>query len=81
MNDTYGHAGGDKVLLAFAHLLQQSLRQTDFTGRYGGEEFMLMLPDMQKPLAIAGLNAIREALAILSLSKMASSLKWRSAAV
>ncbi|MGI2100559.1 diguanylate cyclase [Shewanella oncorhynchi] len=60
VNDTYGHSGGDKVLLAFAHLLQQSLRQTDFTGRYGGEEFMLVLPDMQKPLAIAKLNAIRE---------------------
>lgn len=60
VNDTYGHAGGDKVLLAFAHLLQQSLRQTDFTGRYGGEEFMLVLPDMQKPLVIAKLNAIRE---------------------
>ena len=60
VNDTYGHSGGDKVLLAFAHQLQQSLRQTDFTGRYGGEEFMLVLPDMQKPLAIAKLNAIRE---------------------
>ena len=62
VNDTYGHSAGDKVLLAFAHLLQQSLRQTDFMGRYGGEEFMLVLPDLPAPQAIAKLNAIRESI-------------------
>ncbi|QYJ80385.1 diguanylate cyclase [Shewanella acanthi] len=60
VNDTYGHAGGDKVLLAFSHLLQQSLKQTDFVGRYGGEEFMLVLPDITEEQAIKKLNAIRE---------------------
>ncbi|MCH1930151.1 diguanylate cyclase [Shewanella sp. A25] len=60
VNDTYGHAGGDKVLLAFSHLLQQSLKGSDFVGRYGGEEFMLVLPDISEEQAINRLNAIRE---------------------
>lgn len=44
VNDTYGHSTGDKVLKAIAHLLRQRLRKTDAIGRYGGEEFMVILP-------------------------------------
>lgn len=44
INDTYGHAAGDQVLLTLARLLQQRLRQTDVIGRYGGEEFIILLP-------------------------------------
>ena len=44
VNDRYGHQVGDRVLADTAHLLQRSLRQTDFAGRYGGEEFLLVLP-------------------------------------
>jgi diguanylate cyclase (GGDEF)-like protein len=44
VNDTYGHAAGDKVLQAFAEACQDTVRSTDLAGRYGGEEFVLLLP-------------------------------------
>lgn len=43
INDTYGHSTGDTVLLQFANLLRGRLRKTDIAGRYGGEEFAVIL--------------------------------------
>ena len=43
VNDTYGHMAGDKVIQHISHLLKQSLRETDCAGRYGGEEFSVVL--------------------------------------
>ena len=40
VNDTYGHAVGDQVILALSRVLQQRLRNSDVVGRYGGEEFV-----------------------------------------
>ena len=45
VNDTHGHATGDVVITALATLLRKRIRKTDRAGRYGGEEFMLVLPD------------------------------------
>lgn len=45
VNDTYGHIGGDKVLVSLGQLLQQSIRETDYVGRYGGEEFLVIFSD------------------------------------
>ena len=45
INDTYGHQAGDKVLIAFTGLLQEMLRETDVIGRFGGEEFIVVLPE------------------------------------
>ena len=45
INDNYGHAGGDRVLQAVSEILKNSLRKTDIVGRYGGDEFMLILPE------------------------------------
>ena len=44
VNDRYGHPSGDAVLREFAALLQESLRDIDLAGRWGGEEFLLILP-------------------------------------
>jgi len=44
INDTYGHQAGDSVLQSAAHLLLAQVRTTDMVGRYGGEEFLLILP-------------------------------------
>lgn len=45
INDTYGHNSGDAVLRQVADLIVGSVRDTDLVGRYGGEEFMLILPE------------------------------------
>lgn len=45
INDTYGHAAGDAALQAVSEALKTSLRKTDILGRYGGDEFMIILPE------------------------------------
>ncbi len=45
VNDTYGHQAGDAILKQFAKLLQYSFRKTDILGRWGGEEFIVILPN------------------------------------
>src|SRR5207244_6082890 len=44
VNDRYGHPAGDSLLRDFASLLQETLRDVDLAGRWGGEEFLLILP-------------------------------------
>ena len=44
LNDTYGHAAGDKVLRNFADTVEKNLRPWDVLGRFGGEEFLILLP-------------------------------------
>jgi len=47
VNDTYGHAAGDEVLRGVAETIRENLRATDMVGRYGGEEFMLILTETE----------------------------------
>jgi diguanylate cyclase (GGDEF)-like protein len=60
VNDVHGHAAGDKVIKAMAHLLRQRLRKTDSLGRYGGEEFLVILPRCGQLEAQALINNVRE---------------------
>jgi diguanylate cyclase (GGDEF)-like protein/PAS domain S-box-containing protein len=46
INDTFGHAAGDSVLRSISRLLQSSVRSVDSIGRFGGEEFVIVLPEM-----------------------------------
>ncbi len=52
INDTYGHIAGDHVLRTLSNLLRNSLRQNDVIGRYGGEEFLVLLPDTRLEAAM-----------------------------
>lgn len=61
INDGWGHAAGDAVLRHFATLAATGLRAVDVFGRFGGEEFMLILPDTDAPGAAAVAERIRAA--------------------
>ncbi len=59
VNDTYGHAAGDRVLKSLARLLKQRLRETDIVGRYGGEEFAVIMNDTDATSAAKVIDEIR----------------------
>jgi len=59
INDTCGHAAGDHVLQEFARAGREALRETDILGRWGGEEFLLLMPETPVELAVASLERLR----------------------
>lgn len=63
-NDRYGHQAGDEVLLQVSQLLQQQIRSSDLVCRQGGEEFVVVIPDLQSADAIAKADAIRQQIAL-----------------
>jgi len=62
INDAHGHGVGDAVLRALAGCVQRGLRGTDLAGRWGGEEFALMLPDTPAEAALDVMHRLRAAL-------------------
>ncbi len=65
INDSYGHPAGDQVIRNLAWLLRGRLRGSDLIGRYGGEEFIVALPDTDLAGALVQLDRIREDFAVL----------------
>ena len=61
INDTYGHAAGDEVLKTFALNVERHIRSADRFGRYGGEEFLLMLPRTNLDQALILVERVRAA--------------------
>ncbi len=59
INDTYGHAAGDQVLVGLANRLKQRIRDVDIIGRYGGEEIVVVLPETQLPQALRAAERAR----------------------
>jgi diguanylate cyclase (GGDEF)-like protein len=59
INDEYGHLVGDEVLALVGETIKRSIRDTDFAGRYGGEEFLIILPDTDLEKAIVIADRIR----------------------
>ncbi len=63
INDTYGHAFGDRVLSRVASIVRNNLRKSDLPVRYGGEEFLLLLPDSTAEGAVGAAERIRQEIA------------------
>ncbi|MBN0985751.1 GGDEF domain-containing protein [Amphritea pacifica] len=61
INDSYGHQAGDKVLRLVASILTRQCRSTDFVSRYGGEEFVLLMPGTSAEQALTAVDKIRHA--------------------
>ncbi len=60
VNDTYGHPVGDRVIKSVARMLIKRLRQSDLIGRYGGEEFAIILPETELRTALKVIEDIRQ---------------------
>lgn len=67
VNDRYGHAAGDMVLQRVAHIAAAELRKTDLIGRFGGEEFVLLLPDATTATALQVAERVRGAIEVGAL--------------
>ena len=67
VNDRHGHDVGDDVLAAVAHALTATLRASDFVGRQGGEEFLVLLPDTGLDGALVAAENLRAAIAALRI--------------
>ena len=65
VNDTHGHPAGDQVLQALAACFRQNTRGIDVVGRYGGEEFILLLPETLLPEAVQIAERLRLSIAEL----------------
>jgi diguanylate cyclase (GGDEF)-like protein len=63
INDVFGHLVGDEVLKEFSQLIQDGLRESDVLVRYGGEEFVALMPDCEHEEAVRAAERIREATA------------------
>jgi diguanylate cyclase (GGDEF)-like protein len=72
INDTYGHSVGDEVLAAVGATLKSACRESDFVGRAGGEEFLILLPDTSLDMAQHLAEKLRLAIASITVSSVSS---------
>jgi diguanylate cyclase (GGDEF)-like protein/PAS domain S-box-containing protein len=74
VNDRYGHLAGDEVLQAFGDLMKRHARGSDMCCRYGGEEFLLVLPQVAQDVAVERAEQLRSALAAVQVPCGGSSI-------
>jgi diguanylate cyclase (GGDEF)-like protein/PAS domain S-box-containing protein len=80
-NDNYGHDAGDTVLTAFAHLMHGFRVGNDIACRYGGEEFLLVLTDIDAPQALDRLDRFRESVGHMNLQHHGQALPTVSVSI
>ncbi|MDV7340926.1 GGDEF domain-containing protein [Terasakiella sp. A23] len=78
VNDTYGHPAGDQVLREIASIIDDNLRPYDEVFRYGGEEFLVLLPDTQLSKAVPVLTRVHEAINVLTIQTEEAQIKATS---
>ncbi len=75
INDCHGHGVGDEVLQAIARLISGMLRDSDQVARWGGEEFLVMLPNTRPDEAVVVIDRIRQALMRSGVSRTVPDLR------
>ena len=75
VNDTYGHTAGDEVIRKVADVIKANIRTTDLAGRYGGEEFAILLVDTTLQQALCLAERIRQQVAALTVQYNKTTLK------
>jgi diguanylate cyclase (GGDEF)-like protein len=75
INDAFGHPTGDEVLRTFSVTMFANIRGVDRFGRYGGEEFLLILPEMDRDRAVRALDRLRAIIADLEWSAFSPDMK------
>lgn len=75
INDSYGHSAGDAVLKTFAKVIENGIRNIDRFGRYGGEEFLLMLPETDLDQAFLLAERVRIMIESIDFMHVSSALK------
>jgi diguanylate cyclase (GGDEF)-like protein len=76
INDTHGHAAGDRVLQAVGSLIQRAARTSDIPGRIGGEEFAVLLPETDEREAMALAERLRRDLAAVAVSHDGATIRF-----
>lgn len=69
INDTYGHHGGDTALVRIAEILRGKTRQSDFSARFGGDEFILVLPETDHQSALQAATKIHDEIRMCRFGK------------
>lgn len=67
VNDAFGHERGDAVLASVGSVISEALRESDFAGRYGGEEFLLLLPDTDREGVLEAAQRLHAAIGALTV--------------
>ena len=75
INDRFGHAGGDRVLQEFARVCRESIRVQDILGRWGGEEFLIVMPGASLDVALIALERVRALALHIELPTMGAGLQ------
>jgi diguanylate cyclase len=75
VNDTYGHGGGDATLIAIAQSLLSSIREGDVMARWGGEEFLILLPGAPLEVAMLSAERLRSSLEKLGIKYVDAEIK------
>jgi diguanylate cyclase (GGDEF)-like protein len=75
VNDTHGHAAGDYMLKSFADCVRITLRKTDLAFRYGGDEFLIALPQTHIAQAQAVVQKLRQAFAAVDFTSAIANLQ------
>ena len=75
INDRFGHAGGDQVLQEFARVCRESIRAEDILGRWGGEEFLIVMPGASLDVALIALERVRTLALRIELPSMSAGLR------